>query len=278
MTQGTDYEGAMISAALDLGFAVVVTDYEGLGTPGPHTYMVGQSQGRAVLDIVRAAQRLPGTGLSTQAPVGIMGYSQGGAGAGWAAQLAPSYAPELQVRGAAMGGVPSDLTRVANFLEGTPYMGFALMASLGLDAAYPDLDLNSYLNARGRDLKNQASSVCLVSVDGFATFLQTAFTRFSDYTTTNPLDAPAWQARLGQQLLGGSAPTVPVYQYHGELDQIIPLDQAETLRNAWCAQGVNLTWKTVPLTEHLTAMVAGYPEALTWMGLTLAGAPSTSTC
>ena len=59
-----------IKAALDRGWAVAVSDYEGLGTPGQHTYVVGRSEGRAVLDMARAAQRLPGTGLTTSTPVG----------------------------------------------------------------------------------------------------------------------------------------------------------------------------------------------------------------
>ena len=56
-------------------------DYEGLGTAGVHTYMDRVSQGRATLDVIRAAQRLDGTGLSAGSPVGIMGYSQGGGAA-----------------------------------------------------------------------------------------------------------------------------------------------------------------------------------------------------
>ena len=91
LTQGADYEGAFIAALLAQGWAVAVTDYEGLGTPGGHTYVVGQSEGRAVIDMARAAQRLPGTGLSSSTPTAFMGYSQGGGAAGWAAELAPTY-------------------------------------------------------------------------------------------------------------------------------------------------------------------------------------------
>ena len=88
LSQGADYEGFIIKSLLDQGWAVAVSDYQGLGTPGLHTYMVGPAQGHAVLDMARAAQRLPGTGLSPSTPVGLMGYSQGGGAAGWAAELA----------------------------------------------------------------------------------------------------------------------------------------------------------------------------------------------
>lgn len=278
LTNGSDYEGLNIKSVLDKGYAVAVTDYEGLGTPGIHTYMVGQSMGRAMLDVVRAAQRLPGTGVAANAPVGLVGYSQGGAAAGWATQLAGTYAPELNVKGASLGGVPADLAAVAKSLDGSAFVAFALMAALGLDGAYPDLKLDSYLNAAGKDLKTKSTTVCITSVDGFSTFLDTAFKHLSDYTTTNPLDTPTWQARLAQQKLGAAAPKFPVYQYHGAIDEIIPLDQAMQLRKTWCAAGVQHTWKTELASEHATGMISGFGDGLTWLGDRFAGKPATNNC
>jgi hypothetical protein len=278
LANGTDYEGLNIKSVLDKGYAVAVTDYEGLGTPGMHTYMVGQSMGRAMLDVVRAAQRLPGTGLAANAPVGLVGYSQGGAAAGWASQLAGTYAPELNVKGASIGGVPADLNAVAKGLDGSAFVAFALMAALGLDAAYPDLKLDDYLNAAGKDLKAKSASVCIVSLDGMSTFLDTAFKHLSDYSTTNPLNTPTWQARLGQQKLGATRPSFPVYQYHGAIDEIIPFDQAMQLRKTWCAAGVQHTWKTELASEHLTGMLSGFGAGLTWLGDRFAGKPATNNC
>ncbi|KPI16131.1 secretory lipase [Actinobacteria bacterium OV450] len=77
---------------------MVVTDYEGLGTPGVHTYTVGPSASRAMLAAARAASRLPETGLSANTPVGIMGYSQGGQAGSRAAELQGSYARSCRSR------------------------------------------------------------------------------------------------------------------------------------------------------------------------------------
>ena len=101
----TSYEAPFIAMLLAKGWAVAATDYQGLGTPGNHPYVVGNALGRNALDVVRAAGRLLVAGLSSTAPVLIWGYSEGGNGAGWAAQLASSYAPELQVEAAAFGHV-----------------------------------------------------------------------------------------------------------------------------------------------------------------------------
>ncbi|WP_255277145.1 lipase family protein [Actinomadura madurae] len=98
LTRGLDYEELFIADALSRGWAVAVTDMEGLGTPGRHTYEVGRSQGKALLNVARAAQRLPDAGLGG-GPVGLWGYSQGGTSSGWAAELAATYAPELAIKG-----------------------------------------------------------------------------------------------------------------------------------------------------------------------------------
>jgi hypothetical protein len=278
LSQGTDYEGLFISALLARGWAVAVTDYQGLGTPGPHTYMVGPAQGRAVLDVARAALRLPGTGLTSTTPIGIMGYSQGGGAAGWAGQLAPTYAPELRVKGIAAGGVPGDLIATADFLEGGPGVALAFLAAVGFDAAYSELDLETYLNARGQDLLARARSLCLVSADGVKDLVTTAFTHRTDYVTTDPLATTAWRSRLDASRLGGVAPTAPVFQYHALLDELVPYPQAAQTRARWCAKGANVTWATIPLAEHVKGIIDGAPLAMDFLSARFAGIPIPSTC
>src|SRR3954453_11911419 len=84
----------LLKSSLKGGYAVVPTDYEGLGRPGDHPSLIGSSEGRSMLDMVRAARRLdPKLGKR----VVIAGHSQGGQAALFAARLAPSWTPELQV-------------------------------------------------------------------------------------------------------------------------------------------------------------------------------------
>ena len=52
------------------------TDYQGLGTRGVHPYLIGVSEGRSVLDIVRAARDYK-KGLVSKKFI-IAGHSQGG--------------------------------------------------------------------------------------------------------------------------------------------------------------------------------------------------------
>jgi dipeptidyl aminopeptidase/acylaminoacyl peptidase len=100
---------------MDMGYVVAATDYEGLGTPGPHPFLVGASEGRAVLDIARAAGLLPGTEATTD--VALLGHSQGGHAVLWASELASAYAFELQVVGTVAISPVGDLSAFASSIR-----------------------------------------------------------------------------------------------------------------------------------------------------------------
>ncbi|CUU60697.1 Secretory lipase [Parafrankia irregularis] len=261
-----------IDKALAKGFAVTMTDYEGLGTPGTHTYVVGRSEGRAVLDIVRAAQRLPETGLSTANPVGLLGYSQGGGAAAWAGELQPSYAPELNLKAISAGGIPADLLAVSKQLDGG--LGFAVlaMAALGLDAAYPELDLESYLNANGKKFFGDFSDDCVESLIIYP------FRKISDYTTSNPLNTVAWQTRLNEQKLGAVAPKVPTFMWHAwPIDELVARPQGVALKDTYCAAGAPVRWKDY-LGEHATVIFTSQSDAVNFLADRFANKPFTRDC
>lgn len=269
----TDYETLAVTGLLSRGWAVALTDYEGLGTPGMHTYMIGRTQGAALLDVVRAARQLPVAGLSTSSPVALYGYSQGGGATGWAVEMQPSYAPELPLRGAAAGGVPADLDVVAKKLNGGLGFAFLSMASLGLDAAYPELKLNSYLNGTGKvGMGLISNQLCMIPA-----LTLFAGKKITDYTTKNPLDTPEWQARVKEQRLGGKSPGVPVFLGHGRQDEFIPFTQAVQLRQDWCSAGATVEWHDY-LGEHLTTLARMQGAAMNYLADRIAGKPAKSTC
>ncbi|MGH3735229.1 MAG: lipase family protein [Micromonosporaceae bacterium] len=270
LEEGDDQEGGLIHQYGWKGFAVAITDYEGLGTPGDHRYMVARSAGHALLDIVRAAQRLTDAGLSKTAPVALVGYSQGGHAASWGAQLAGSYAPELNVKGVAAGGTPANLRQVADYNAGRPNFGLVLAAGVGMDAAYPSLELESYLNDAGRAGIEQLRNGC--------DFSPYANKRIEDYTTSNPLATPQWQSTLDAQNVGGIAPRMPVLLYHSTSDEIIPYRGARSLRTTWCGQGVRLSFWTYYFLEHAATAAWASPDVTTWVADRLAGKPATSNC
>ncbi|MGR4884624.1 lipase family protein [Streptomyces sp. LARHCF249] len=273
LPHGTAMEANLIQQLTLRGWAVVVTDYEGLGTPGVHTYTVGPSAGRAMLDAARAATRLPEAGLPADTPIGIMGYSQGGQASSWAAELQGSYAPELKVKGTATGGVPADLLKVADFNNGSFGSGLIFMAAAGQDAAFPELKLDSYLNPVGKLLVAGMKENC-VAIDAIAG----SFKRISDLTTRNPLDQPDWQARLNQSKLGRTAPAAPVYQYHALGDELIPYGVGRALRSDWCAKGANLEFDTIVIGEHVSGVITQSLAVGNWLADRFAGRATRANC
>ncbi|MFE0135877.1 lipase family protein [Streptomyces sp. NPDC059037] len=271
--RGTTMEANLIQQLTLRGWAVAVTDYEGLGTPGDHTYTVGRAEGQAMLDAARAAIRLPEAGLSSDTPVGIMGYSQGGQAAGWAAELHGSYAPDLKVKGTATGGVPGNLRKAADFNDGSYGSGLIFMAAIGQNAAFPELNLESYLNPAGKKLIGALRDSCVA--DGA---VLGAFKKITDMTTRNPLDQPDWQQRLRESSVGTRAPDAPVYQYHVITDELIPYGIGKQVRTDWCAKGANVEWHTVPLGEHVSGVITQSPLAANWLADRFAGKPPRGNC
>ncbi|WP_409236998.1 lipase family protein [Streptomyces sp. PA5.6] len=271
--QGTTLEGNLIQQLTLRGWAVAVTDYEGLGTPGDHTYTVGRAEGQAMLDAARAAIRLPAAGLGRDTPVGIMGYSQGGQASSWAAELHGTYAPELDVKGTATGGVPGDLLKVAKFNDGLYGSGLIFMAAIGQNAAFPELKLDSYLNPEGKKLIGALRDSCVAdgSVLG-------SFKTIASMTTKNPLEQPDWKQRLTESRVGGARPDAPVYQYHAFADELIPYAVGRKVRADWCAQGANVEWHTVPAGDHVSAVITHSPYAAQWLADRFAGKVARGNC
>ncbi|HEY0533209.1 MAG TPA: alpha/beta fold hydrolase [Actinoplanes sp.] len=122
---------AAVAALLRKGFTVTAPDYPGLGTSQSHPYLIGGSEGRAIIDSVKAARNLDSS-LSTQ--YAIDGHSQGGQGALFAGELAPSYDGNLTLKGVSAIAPVSNADLFAPLIPGTPGQGYLVMALYGLQA------------------------------------------------------------------------------------------------------------------------------------------------
>ena len=143
------------------GYIVAATDYPGLGTPGPHPYLVGASEGRAVLDSLRAARELPGAAASSR--VGIWGHSQGGQAALYAASLAKEYAPELELAGVAVAAPATDLGTLMRDDLPTPGGKNLLAMTLWSWSRVFDISLENAVDPAAMPTINALAQVCLKS-------------------------------------------------------------------------------------------------------------------
>src|SRR5699024_2298456 len=276
LPHGLSAEGGNIAKALLRGWGVVVTDYEGLSNPGTHTYLVAESEGHAVLDAGRAAQHMSETGaygLTADSPVGIMGYSQGGQASAAAAELADDYAPELDIKGTVSGGVPADILESAEIQGSDANSAAMMLTAIGHDAAYPGLELDSYLNETGSHLADELKSACVAEAVALGQGHE-----FDELITENPLEYAGWQQRLADGDLGTRAPADPVYLFHGSNDDIVPYELGTGLRQDWCSAGANVTWHAYPGLDHLGTAALGTDSALHWLGERLAGEQPDGNC
>jgi hypothetical protein len=263
-------EGSLASSVTDRNWAVAVPDFE-----GPHSvFMAGFQAGHAVLDGIRAVKNLKVDGIGSANPWALNGYSGGAEATGWAAQLQPSYAPDARLAGVAMGGTPGDPAAVARSLDGGLFSGFEAAATVSLDSEYPEAGIDGLTNAQGKAALVQASGKCMTDLlTGFA------FKRLSDYTNVpDPLSVPSVAAVLKKDTLGAAAPSAPVYDYHADTDEIVPVGQDDTLVKNWCAEGATVQTVRDFLGEHaLEALVHG-GDALDFLAARFAGKAPTSTC
>jgi secretory lipase len=279
LSSGT--QTGFINALLAKGIAVAQTDYQGLGTPGNHTYMMRGPQGRAVLDVIRAAQRLPGSGLPTNGPVGVAGYSQGGSASAAAAELAPSYAPELNVAGVYVGAPGADLSVLARTLDGSFYAGFLGFALIGIEAGYPNSVL-SRANDAGRQFFQQANTVCTIdAVFGYAYRQTSTFTTdgrpVSAYLTEEP-----YRTIMAENKLGAVRPTAPTLVEHSSLDDVLPFAQGQQMARDWCSRGATVQFNDlftfIPLFAHLLQASPAATNAANWLAGRFNGTAPTTNC
>jgi pimeloyl-ACP methyl ester carboxylesterase len=101
----SERDAAYLNAWLKQGYAVVASDYEGLGTDGPHPYMMSRSEATAVLDAVVASR----TAYPVSSRVVIVGQSQGAHAAANAALMQSDIAPSLDVKGLVLTGWPGTM-------------------------------------------------------------------------------------------------------------------------------------------------------------------------
>jgi hypothetical protein len=266
---GTEAELPLMMQALQQGWAVVVTDYEG----ADDAFAAGRMAGHAVLDGIRAAEALPGTGLAGRTtPVGLWGYSGGGLATSWAAELQPAYAPELRIAGAASGGTPADLEAAARQVDGGPASGLELLASVGLSRAYPEM--LALLDATGRAMRERIGDMCVgEAVSAFP------FRHLNEFTTSpDPLSEPVARAVLELNHLGRRAPTAPVFLYHSVLDELIPFRTAQALQAEWCRAGAHVTFYADAASEHSSLAASGAPLAVGYLASRFAGIDVPDNC
>ncbi|MFE1955347.1 lipase family protein [Streptomyces sp. NPDC059524] len=288
-TVSVGYEDLAIYRLLAKGVAVVVTDYIGLGaTDRLHTYVNRLDEAHAVLDAVRAARSLKQASVTADSPVGLFGYSQGGGATAAAAELQPSYAPDVRLAGTYAGAPPADLTETTKAIDGTDLVGALGWSLNGFLQSDPELRpiAEAHLGAKGAAALKDLSTMCV----GDAIFSYSS-QRSSSWTNDGKSLAqiieaePRLQAFLAEQRIGRLRPASPVRVATGVSDDLVPHGQARQLAVDWCGRGAQVTYKPVVLPDvgralinHFAPLLTDQGPAVDWLTDRLAGKPAATNC
>ncbi|MDY7084862.1 MAG: alpha/beta fold hydrolase [Actinomycetota bacterium] len=242
-----------VSSLLERGWTVAAPDYPGLGTPGPHPYLIGDSEGRSIIDSVRAARNLDDD-LSRQYVVD--GHSQGGQGALFANQLAGGYDGDLQLRGT-VSIAPTSQTRVlAEAIPGTEGQGFMAMALYGLNAVEPLFKPETVLTAAALGQGDALRQGCLNEV--LAAYAPPLKLLKGDRLPE------AWVDKLAHHVDPAQTPlTAPAFIVQGTDDAIVPVALTDIL--AGQLKGAPVRYDKLPGRDHDSAVVDSTGRVAAWI-------------
>ena len=262
---------------LEQGYAIVATDYQGLGTPGPHPYLAVRPEAFSVLDSIRVVlKRFPN--LANQ--VVIIGQSQGGGAAFATAGLAPAYAPELNIRGSVATGVPFVGPAVLRPQvhptppdTADPTVTYSLYLGIMMQQRDRAETADRLVTARGLPLFEQARSLCVGPL--FRAVVHAGLNRANTLT-------PEYLKALAQVLPMLEYSTVkltqPLFVGTGEQDHDVrPAGQLALVRNA-CAEGSTVEAHLYSGLTHGETVNASLKDSVPFVRKLLAGQPVKPIC
>jgi len=163
---------------------------------------------------------------------------------------------------------------VAANINGTAWFAFLAGSALGFNAVYPSLHLNGELTPAGRAALAQLDTMCQAQA-----LLTYAGKKIQDYTIggVNPIGQARWQRVLNANNLGTMKPAVPLLQYHGLADEVIPWRVETALHSRYCALGVTTQLNGYP-GDHVLTQVLAQTDVVNWLGARFAGSPAPGNC
>jgi len=286
-------ESVLIAPALLAGEAVVIPDTEGENAD----FAAGTEYGYNTLDSLRAALSSPATGLAGASKIGLLGYSGGAIATEWAAELAPTYAPEINSRliGAAFGGTLVDPAHNLRYVEGsTEWAGIIPASIIGVARSFhQEAEATPYLSEYGmvldEDLQHTSFLEWLFVYSGLTWPQLTK----PEYPT--PESIPLFVADANKLIMGThGTPTVPLLMVQGaggELegtpgdkpgigrgDGVMIAGDVRTLAREYCSRGVTVQYTEYEDLSHILAAVPWLVEAYAWLGERLLGIPAPQNC
>jgi len=246
------------------GYVVTATDYPGLGTTGPHPYLVGISEGRAVLDSVRAARNFKNASASDR--FALWGHSQGGHAVLFAGELAKSYAPELRLAGIAAAAPATELGPLMKMdlptITGKILGAYALKAwseVFGLSLADIVLQRSSLVFDRVADFCNET-----YGQDFSMLFAEQPLER-QGFLAVDILSVEPWARLMQENTPKRETRGVPVFIAQGSSDSIVHPQVTANFMRDLCASGTKVSFVGIADGDHDASAIYGAKYAARWI-------------
>jgi pimeloyl-ACP methyl ester carboxylesterase len=262
---------------IERGAVVAATDYPGLGTAGPHPYLVGDSQARAVIDSVRAARNIPGADGGND--FAVWGHSQGGQASLYTGLIARSYAPELHLVGVAAAAPATSLVTL---------MGDDFKTSGGKNLT--PMTLWSWSRVFGAPIDKVVLPEAIPTVDRLADeCIESIFDIMERRQTERPLEqhflsvpniatVEPWHTLAAHNTPGPLPASIPLFLAQGTTDTIVAPDVTRAYMQRQCKAGGKVTMMWVPGVGHGFVARDSANTAVAWMMDRFAARPANSDC
>lgn len=262
---------------LDRGYVVVATDYEGLGTPGPHPYLVGEVEAQNALDIARAARNMEGVDAGSD--IAVWGHSQGGHASLFTGERAATYAPELDLVAVAAGGPapdPIDLFKVN--IETTVGKVLISMAIQSWAEVYDDASLDQIVVPAARPIVRDIARNCLYGLEQIAASVPGALALKVRFISTPPWEAEPWRGIAADNTPGHEPIGVPMLVVQSEVDTIISAEVTKRYVEGRCEAGEDVELLLLEHANHVETGIEAAPTVADWVDARFAGEPLTAGC
>jgi acetyl esterase/lipase len=262
---------------LETGYAIAATDYPGLGTPGPHPYLVGVSEARAVIDSVRAARSFPGLENSTR--YAVWGHSQGGQAALFTGMIAKSYAPELQLVGVAAAAPATDLSVLMTDDLNTAGGRNLTAMTIWSWARVFNAPINEVVEPAAMPTVDALANQCIEGAfDLYVRGKMSAPLATTFLSVKNPATVEPWKSLLVQNTAGNLPNDIPVFLSQGLSDGLVRPAVTQAYKQRLCKAGSKVKMLLMPGVSHGFIGYDSADAAADWMADRFRGNKPPSDC
>ena len=262
---------------LDQGYAVVTSDYQGLGTPGTHPYLATRTSSYSNLDVIRAVQN---ANFPVAKKIVLIGQSQGAAAAFATGGYLQDYAPELDIRGIVATGIPFfSAEGLAAVNAARPrdkvdrMLGYNFLALTLIEQMDPDFKVSDYVTDEAMDIVQSLDTQCHQDVTPM--IVERGLT-YNKSFKQSPNDA--LQIAFAQMGYPNFKLSMPVYVGSGMQDRDTPLRMQAALVKKTCEAGAVVESHVYDGYDHLTVLNHSTRDSTPFVKAAFAGESITGNC